>query len=543
MKKINILLSLAAAGALVCGCTGDLDTKPLNDTDNTAENAYSDPASYAQGLAKIYGGFVLVGANEGSADIDVSDAGYSELNRSFWTVQEYSTDEVKCAWVNDGTWVNEMNTMTWNASRNEGIYTTYVRIMQLVSYVNEYLRQTTDDKLDSRGVDDALKAKVHRYRAEARFLRAYGWWMGIDVFGKMPFIDEDSPVGTTSPPEIQREDLFDYVEGELLDLVSATSDLPAAKGNIYPQADQGCAWALLARMYLNAEVYTGTARWNDAKDAAAQVIASGYSLATDYAGIFMADNYTNSATKDELIFTIAYDATSVKSYGGTSFIVAASVSSADPVKASIGSDGWGGIRTTYEFAKEYFDVTNPDYTAGTFDSNDDRAMFYILDRQQEMTNIGSFEQGWSVIKWSNCDSGGVNRGSGPFSSTHMPLIRLSEMYLIYIEATIRAAGGSTSDATAVSYFNTIASRAIPTWTNVSTVSLNALFRERTRELYWEGHRRTDLIRFGYYTSNTFLWPWKGGSFAGVGVQSRYNLMPIPSEDLIANDNLSQNTGY
>lgn len=529
---------------MLSGCLKDLDTKPLNDNDFTADKAYSTPESYLEGMAKIYGGFVMVGSEPGTADIAVSDAGRSELNRAFWTLQEWSTDAVKYSWSDNGAWVNEMNYNTWTATRNDNIYSLYARTMMLVSYVNEYLRQTASDRLDERKVSAELRADIHKYRSEARFIRAYAWWMGLDAFGNMPFVTENDPMAGYYPPQKPRAELFEYIESELIALTT-DANLAEARQNEYPRVDKGCAWALLARLYLNAEVYSGTTRWADAKQAAANAIAGGYQLAGTYRHLFMGDNGTNTETLKEIIFAVVYDSEKTRSYGGSSFIIASCISGDDNEKDLVGSlDPWGGLHTSGEFPTTYFDISDINYTAGTYTCADERALFNIKNRQFDMENAGDQKHGWGVIKFSSLPStGGATLASGAFSSTDMPMIRLAEMYLVYIEAAIRGGGTSTTDATALGYYKALGTRAGVDYSAVTSVSLDDLFEERTRELYWEGHRRTDLIRFGYYTSGDFLWPWKGGVKVGRAIDDKYKLCPLPSEDRLANPNLTNNNGY
>jgi hypothetical protein len=548
MKKFQ-LITIVAALLLCNACIKDLDTVPLYENDFTADAAYNTSESYKQGLAKIYGGFVLVGQDgtSGSPEIAINDGGASELNRAWWSIQELSTDAAKVAWVNDA-WTREVNTNTWTTLKNDAIYAVFARTTLVVSLVNEYLRQTSDELLAERGVDASLQAEIHRYRAEARLIRAYVYWMGMDVFGNMPFFTESDPVGTFLPPEKKRADLFAWIEAELTALTN-DPDLADARANTYPRVDKGVAWGLLARMYLNAEVYTGTARWNDAKTAAANVIAGGYGLATEYAHLFMADNGENPDTRRELIYAVAYDKEKTRSYGGTTFLTAAVLSAEEidqSARNAIGTnDGWGGPRTTFEYAQK-FGVSNPDTSLATFDCNDKRAMFHIKGREEEITNMSVFKQGWSVVKYSNLKSTETPPvENSTFSSTDYPLMRLAEIYLIYAEATLRAAGGSSSnDATALGYLNDLRTRAFKSpETPLTAYDLQYLIDERARELMWEGHRRTDLIRFGLYTTGDYLWPWKGGNPIGQALDERFNLCPYPVDDVRLNENLTPTDGY
>ena len=220
--------ALAAAGAtmLLTSCIGDLDTLPLNPSDSTSETVYGkDENGYLAGLTKLYFNFV----SNDTTDLQVSDGGASELIRAFWTIQEVTADACKCAWKNDA-WVRAMNTDTWSDADNDATYAVYVRTLQGIAYVNEYLRQTASDKLSDRGVSSELAAKIQSFRAEARFLRAYFYWIALDVFGDVPFTTETSPFGGgVNPKQASRKDVFDYCISELTDRagVSAPSSVTA----------------------------------------------------------------------------------------------------------------------------------------------------------------------------------------------------------------------------------------------------------------------------------------------------------------------------
>ena len=199
MKRNMKHIAWIAAGAsmLFTACIGDLDTLPLNPSDSTSETVYgADESGDIAGLTKLYFNFV---SNE-TTDLQVSDAGASELVRAFWTVQEVTSDACKCAWENDA-WVRAMNTNTWSDADNDATYAVYVRTLQGIAYTNEYLRQTASDRLSDRGVSSELAAKIQGFRAEARFLRAYFYWMALDVFGDVPFTTENSPFGLAREPQ------------------------------------------------------------------------------------------------------------------------------------------------------------------------------------------------------------------------------------------------------------------------------------------------------------------------------------------------------
>lgn len=546
MKRNMKHIAWIAAGAsmLFTACIGDLDTLPLNPSDSTSETVYgADESGYIAGLTKLYFNFV---SNE-TTDLQVSDAGASELVRAFWTVQEVTSDACKCAWENDA-WVRAMNTNTWSDADNDATYAVYVRTLQGIAYTNEYLRQTASDRLSDRGVSSELATKIQGFRAEARFLRAYFYWMALDVFGDVPFTTENSPFGGgVNPKQASRKDVFDYCISELTALAADDSPMPAARSN-YPRADKGAVLGLLARMYLNAEVYTGTPMWQEAKDACEDIFTMGYSLCPEYADLFRGDNGENPEALNEVLFGISYDAEQTQSYGGTSYLTLAAIAATDVSSTQMingVNNGWGGIRVPYEYVEKYFNVRNADYSAGTYDVNDKRGrMFYIKGRSESMDGaLYVFLNGWSCLKFNNIphnmdqDSYLETAASKAYSDIDFPMIRLGEIYLIYAEACMNLGQANT----ALPKVQELAARAGVT--APTSITQEWLIEERSRELMWEGHRRTDLIRYGKFTSSSFLWTYKGGSFSGQGFDDHMKIFAIPASELASNPELHQNPGY
>ena len=536
-KKI---FSAVAAAAMLTACVGDLNTIPLNPTDVTSETAYgADEAGYVQGLAKIY--FQLTSNN--TQDLQVADGGASEFVRAFWSTQEVTADAAKCAWGD--AWVNDLNNNTWKGDvLNDAVYAVYVRTLQGITYVNEYLRQTSDANLATRGCSDEVKAKVQQFRAEARFLRAYFYWAAMDAFGQVPFSTEDTQFGGGyNPPQQPREYIFDYVVSELEDLASENSAMPAAQSN-YPRADKGSVLGLLARVYLNAEVYTGTAKWAEAKAACEKIYALGYALAPTHAELFRGDNGENADVKKEFLFAASYDAESNQSYGGTTYLTLSTLSGDDGAVNITGiNGGWAGNRVPYEYVARFFtDVKNQDYTEGTYEYTDKRAgYFFIKGRTESMQdNLNTFLNGWSCIKFNNVphDVDAVDYAATAatknFSDIDWPLIRLGEIHLIYAEACMHAGGDASAQINALAQRAGVAAPA--------TIDADFLMAERARELMWEAHRRTDLIRFGKWISG-YNWTYKGGNFGGQDLPSHFNVFPVPSTELATNLDLEQNPGY
>ena len=541
MKKIIYILTALALTA----CVKDLDTLPLNKTEPVAEYVYgtSDEA-YLAGLTKLYFQF----ASNDLTDLQPMDGGASELIRAFWSVQETTTDEAKCSWENDA-WVRALNTNTWTDVQNDAVYAVYVRTLQGIAFVNEYLRQTAPERLRDRGVSAELAAKIDVYRAEARFIRAYLYWMALDCFGNVPFTTENSPFGGTYfPQQADRIKIYEYCVSELQDLISPASTLMPPRA-LYPRADKGSAAGLLARLYLNSEVYTGTPRWSEAKALCEDIFAMGYSLCPSYADLFRGDNGSNPDAFGEFLWVIDYDAGNTESYGGTSYILSASLASTDITDESRPNgqrNGWAGLRVPYEFVSQYYGVSGQNYETGEYEAADRRGeIFYIKGRKESMDGaLYDFMSGWSCLKFNNIPHDQTNQSYLPvsilksFSDVDFPMIRLAEIYLIYAEACMNLG----QPGPALPYLQQLSARAgvsAPT-----EITPDFLAAERARELLWEAHRRTDLIRYGLYDTPAYLWPYKGGdTFAGQPFPAYKRLFPIPPTELATNRQLVQNPGY
>src|SRR5438093_7438174 len=176
----------------------------------TGVNVFNDPNSYRAFLAKIYGGLIVTGQRgpDGNADIGLIDEGFGEYLRLYWYLQEMPTDEAVIGWNDPG--LPDLNTGLWGAD-NSMVNAMYYRVFYQVMLVNEFLRQSTDAKLDSRGqFDPTLRTNVHFYRAEARFLRALSYWHGIDLFGNIPLVTEDDPLGARPPKQATRAEIYAY---------------------------------------------------------------------------------------------------------------------------------------------------------------------------------------------------------------------------------------------------------------------------------------------------------------------------------------------
>ncbi|MCF8243948.1 MAG: RagB/SusD family nutrient uptake outer membrane protein [Saprospiraceae bacterium] len=708
-------------------CFKDLDTVPTDKDELTSAAVYENPANYKKVLARLYAGLSVTGQQgpAGQPDISGIDEGFGGYIRMLWCLQELSTDEAVIGW-NDAT-IKDLHEQDWSA--DDGFnYACYSRIFYQVAICNEFLRETTDAKLDSRNVDANLRSEIKTYRAEARFLRALSYYHALDLYRTVPFVTEEDQVGSFFPEQISAVDLYNWLETEIK---AFDVDLAAPRSNEYGRADQAAAWMLLAKLYLNANVYVGKDAYADAATYSKKVIDAGYELETNYPNLFLADNHKSK----EIIFPVTFDGVHTRSYAGMTFLVHAPVGGS-MAPSDFGIDGgWGGLRTTSAIVNKYpapgsggsiivapnqgntgypvlnvpgsyqgwdpelattvvsspnsddkyegyfwfeadtkfkfalggwatnwgdvgadgtlelngddiavaeagFYKINVDLAALTytllktdwgligsatadgwdsdqnmtydaaenawtitadlvageikFRANDDwpinygddganaileagganiaipangtyliklyldspdhtyyiekfasesdnRYQFYSNGQTLEIADISQFTEGYAVAKYKNVTSTGAVGSDLTFVDTDFPMFRLADAYLMYAEALLRS-GGSQGDALAA--VNTVRTRAYGGQTgaiNSDDLTLDFLLDERARELLWEGHRRTDLVRFGKFTNDSYLWPWKGGVAEGVSVDDCRNVYPIPSQDLNANNKLKQNS--
>ncbi|MDA8572983.1 RagB/SusD family nutrient uptake outer membrane protein, partial [Flavobacteriaceae bacterium] len=599
------------------------------------ENVFVNADEAKGALAKLYASLALTGQNgpAGQPDIADIDEGFSQFTRMLFNLNELTTDHAVVGWGDPG--LPDLHGMYWSSS-NDFTEAMYNRLAQEVSFCNSFIA-------NAENLSDDV---VSTYIAEARFLRAFAYYNLIDLFGNVPL---STSITTDLPQQSTRAELFNFVEAELLEI---KDQLLPSGSNEYGRVDQVAAWALLSKLYLNAEVWTETPRYTDCVTYSSEVMNSTYMINTNdangngtaYDELFLADNDTNGA-QNEFIFTANFDGLSSQTYGGTTFLVHAAIGGTMPAGDFGVNGGWGGIRTTknlvnkfpegmvdpdalnaslsgtlsdwglvgdattngwngpdmemYETSSNVFELYatlsgnqikfrfNEDWgqnygdneADGTLEAgggnidlpsgngvyhvvlninsltyslsivlpeSDKRGMFYTDGQSLEIENIPPFNNGYAITKFKNIDSNG-NQGvdtSGNFVDTDLALIRLAEIYLNYAEATLRGGGGDLNLAT--TKINELIARAYGSNNNSissSDMSLDFILDERSRELYWEGQRRTDLVRYGYFTSGNYLWPFKSNQPAGIGTDEYRNLFPIPQSSILVNPNLQQNEGY
>lgn len=538
MNKKHIIFGFALSLMMVTSCVKDLDVTPKDPTMILSGNLNDNPAYMKQVLGKIYASFIIAGqGRNGGADISASDENFFTTMRALWNVQEITTDEAICAWGDVG--IADLNTQTWSAT-NPFLTALYQRLGLSITYANDFIKNTN-------GNSDPT---VVQYNAEARFLRALAYYWHLDLFGNPPFTTEADGVGKFYPKQISRVNLFNYLVKELKDIEDKLGEPKFS----YPQADKAAAWMLLARLYLNAEVYTGTAKWDSCKIYADKVIGSGkYSLATNYRQNFSADNDGNR--NPEMIFAWAQDGTNIQGYVGTTFIIESSSDAvyirAEDFHGLTSNTNWNGNRSRKQFMNVLVDTiatygNNPVPASDIlFSQAKDKRVLIKMKKSMDIPSPSSSgDYGIGVYKFTakNTNGSQAENYNTAFASTDFPIFRYADALLMRAEALYRL----NDKAGAVADINLVRQRAYGnTSGNITTAQLTDKFLldERGREFYYEGQRRTDLVRFGQFTSGTYMWQWKGGTFGGRSTESYRNIFPIPGAEVSANPNIKQNPGY
>lgn len=541
--KRYIKSALAPAAALLISlattsCLNDLDKEPISPKIDLEVN--NDGL-----LNKCYANFGINGNGSGSNsddDPDVkgfNDAGMTGLVRAMWNMNELPTDEATCSW---GDGLQELNFAKYDPS-HQWVKLYYTRLTLGITFCNQYL--------EVAGGEDKQKT------AECRFLRAMQYYLLMDAYGKVSF-------ATTleKPRCMERPEIYKWLVEELNAIEPDLAEPRVKTGSDadYGRVDKAACWLLLSRLYLNAEVYTGKAEWQLAKDYAKKVMDSPYDINTTSVGnwsayqlVFMGDNDKSAAAK-EILFPIVNISGKTASYGNSLFLIAGTfdgamhANPADPT----GSNGcvgqvWIGLHPRTALLKKFFPNSVapevPSYQMPSL-AGDDRAIFWGEGRTYEIDNITKSAEGYGVCKFLNYNSDGSSHVDPSFADMDWPFMRAAEAYLNYAEADARLNGGTTSsDGTRI--LNKLRERAnATTRPETSGYSLSEICDEWAREFYFEGIRRTTLVRFNLFGGNTgYNWDWKGGDKAGKDFEAYRNVYPIPLTQIQSNSNLTQNPGY
>ena len=535
MKRLYKNLIPVAAISMALGmasCTSDLDVEPLDPNMSTEVSV--------EGLFnKCYANIAMAGNGgaNGDCDIDGIDGGTSGYVRQMWNSNELPTDEAINGWGDDGIEQSCFNTYDESHPMLNGYF---ARLTTGITFCNQYLAIAADH--------DATMT------AEVRFIRALNYYLLMDAFGRVPFAES-----LGNPVIFSRQEIYDWLENELVNNVEPNLSPAKAKKSSdagYGRVDKAAAWILLSRLYLNAEVYTGTPQWAKAAEYAKRVMDSDYRLNTTsingwraYQMLFMGDNGETDAAY-EAIFPILQDGLTTTSWGTSLFLSAGSFDSdmhANPNNLSstngVSGQVWGGNRARPNLIEKFFPNLDapqaPSYEMPAA-AGDDRAIFDGVGREINNLDRATFKNGYAVAKFVNFKTDGSSGHDATFMDAAFFFFRTAEAYLTYAEATARQNGG-TCTADGIKAINALRARAHAT--QRSGYSLNDILDEWSREFYFEGRRRVDLIRFGKFGGNTdYIWQWKGGTYQGRNFDAYRNIYAIPAAQLPAYNN-EQNPGY
>ena len=565
--KLNKFKTIAPAAALLLSaslssCMADLDKGNIDPNVDATPNI--------TGLySKCYAGLIMEG-NDGNADFTIQDNGKSTLIRNIYNFNELPTEESICWWSDGG-----LTEISYNQFKpdNETLKYLYYRMMSNISYENHFL-----------GLD-AAKEDATKY-AEVRVIRAYHYLLMLDFWGDPAFTDKisaETPLQAHAYNEkfeqgktytraellqMGREFLFNWVKDELL---AAEPDLLEAKPEKdteadYGRVDKGTCWLLLSRLYLNAGTYLNNdgqnnPYWKEARDYAEKVIekfplfddskisaeakARGYQ---PYDMLFMGDNGSNGASC-EAILPLMQDGDKTQGWGGSAFFVASNIdaNSRTVTGQTFGTTftNWSGMRVRPSFLSKF--TTNPENFVGKTAQEiramgiDDRAMIWGVDHTLDLGNNDAFKPGLTIVKWNNNYSNGGTPHDTEKVDIDFFLFRVAEAYLNAAEAEMHLNGENSANAKG--WIDALRNRAHADIR--ASYTLNDVLDERARELYCEGFRRTDLIRYDQFGGSqaTYNWEYKGGNKNGTTFDKKYNVYPLPSDEMLLNPNLTQIDGY
>lgn len=516
IKSLVPALAFALSMGCMTSCVNDLHVENINPQQTSELDADAL-------LNKIYSSFVLTGqvGPDGDKDIADIDEGRSDLYRKSWEMNEFPTGEASWQW--DDTGLPELLNKTWGAD-NASSVGLYYRLFFSITLCNYYLDEVADDG----------NADTKQKRAEVRFIRSMLYYYVMDFYANAAFIEH---VSLEPGVRYTRDQYYSYIEKELLE---AENDLAAPGTNKYGRVDKVAAWMLLSRLYLNAEVYTGTAQWAKAKEYAEKVINNGYyhlnTTGTNnysaYQMLFLADNDTNGA-QYENIFPILNDGIKTQSHGSMHFLVLSNYPKREDSQMDViipsGTDvSWGKcMAVTGQLVDVFFGkgvsapATTNNVTDITSAAGDDRALFYTTNYTRDITDRSQESQGYGCVKFRNVRSDGKPASALAKVDTDLPLMRIAEAYLTYAEAETRMNGATGA---AKEKIDALRNRAHAVLHN--SYSLDEIEEEWVREYWFEGRARIDQIRFGKYNLPKFRF-----------------IYPIPNNDLTNNPNLVQNPGY
>ncbi|MVM29682.1 RagB/SusD family nutrient uptake outer membrane protein [Spirosoma sp. HMF4905] len=491
MKQINMKLVLGCSALLLTGqaCT-DL-TETTYDVIPTSGTFGSTAGQQAALIGPLYNG--------------LGDY-YGALSNLNTTTDEQIVPTRGGDWKDGDNW-KRLYTHTWDPITDNGQFNgPWTWCYNNITSINQQLGTITDANT----------------KAELRALRAFFHYEAMDMFGNVIISDA---VGAATPKQSSRADVFAWVEKELLAVYPSLSDV--AGGAYYGRMNKYVVDMILAKLYLNAQVYTGTPRWADAITRCTNIIKSGkFQIAGDYLSNFTTQNQNSP----ESILSTPFDKSKRTGFN----VQMKTLHYLSQLTYNIGTAPWNGWATVTEFYN-------------SFDDKDLRKKQWIVGQQYKADGTPLKDDALDMVFRPEVesfvfDAGAFGRLAGARSQKYeiqknntytdqdndFVIYRLADVYMMRAEANFRL--GNIADA--LPDLNIVRKRAgMPDYT---TITADELLAERGRELAWEQHRRQDLIRFGQYTK---AWRFKPAS------ADFRQLYPIPKDQLSLNPNLKQNPGY
>jgi starch-binding outer membrane protein, SusD/RagB family len=533
MKKLIRILSILAIIFAFAATPACVDLDEVIFAEVLSDNFYKTQEEIISAMAPAYGNLRLI------------------AHRHMWHIAGYSTDEILYPtrgrhWYDGGhfqrfhehTWTPETPHLnnTWNYS---------FRWVNQANMLILQLQQLTN-------IDPLLR---DAFTAELKIIRALGYWYLIDNFGNVPIVDRFDVEPGYSPPnnanfQAGRQQVFDFIEKDIIDNIN---NLAVNKDrSTYGRFHKWAAHALAVKLYMNAEVWTGTQRWDDAIAHADAIIDSElFQLEPNYFTNFLSEN----SGSGENIFVVPFNETQTGGgmsdmafvnfhhyqmgrvfgtpRGGNNGICAMPGHYRSFHEDDIRRKGWmvglqrnastGAVLLCTEES-----APNPlEYTVdfvNIYDPSDEA----VYDHRNALEYHGA-----RFVKYQIAYTSG-NMGND------LAVYRYADILLLKAEALMRKNGGAATQQ-AVDLVNEVRSRAFenpgPYLYTTSSLTLDELLAERSRELYNEGMRRNDLIRFGKFVRGT--WEFADRS----GEQDFRNVYPIPQNQINVNPNLNQNPGY
>ncbi|WP_219223093.1 RagB/SusD family nutrient uptake outer membrane protein [Pedobacter antarcticus] len=544
IKKSILYTGLVAVLSLANGCT-KLDENAYDKI--VADNFYNNETEVLSAVLRPY---THAGAWATPAGQD-----------GWWRPAELAADQL--AWPTkgrhgeDGGKWKRLHYHTWTVDES-GLNNAWNLMYWGMGLCNDPIGNIEKRDATAMGIAEGNK---QAYLAELRLFRAFHYLKLMDMFGNIPVVTQ---VGTPTKPEtLPRKEVFNFIEKEIKENIDK---VPALAKNMTGRMTKAGAYAMLVELYLNAEVYTGEARWDDCIAAANQLISG---AAGGQNGAMALDNNitdqyktTNDLSK-EVIFSLVRDyqiAQTEPPFPGEFYHFKQRAIYGGGRDGNNGIVLIPGVFTTYDADDErktgwflagpmvqFKDGKTP--VTGSEEYLDKPLVFVDnIQRNSKGSTVSNMSEGeensgvrFNKYKLGNTEPGPTAPAADPkYNSNDWNIYRLSWIYFAKAEAIMRKSGGSAT-AEAVELINTVKKRAYKTdsWAShaytASSLTMDELLAERGREFIFEGFRRNDLIRFGKFTSGTW---WDHTPSA-----ANRNLFPIPQQQRDLNENLKQNPGY